>query len=76
MENWTQFGKKIANMSIFRFRVGSHPYMWSQFEADPMKYLRLYRNSQTYVSRNINEMEFYPNEWCLSFKHSLSRRGR
>jgi hypothetical protein len=70
-ENWTQFGQSIANMSVFRFRIGSNPHLWSQFEADPMKAFNLYRNSQTYVSRNVNEMAFYPREWCLSFKHSL-----
>jgi len=71
VENWTQPGKSIANMSVFRFKVGSHPHLWSQFEADPMAYWRLYRNSQTYVSRNISELDFYPHEWCVSFKHSL-----
>lgn len=70
-ENWSQLGERIGNMSIFRFRVGSHPYVYDRFAADPMDAVAKYRNSQTYVSRTIGEMEFFPPEWCASFKYSL-----
>jgi hypothetical protein len=41
------------------------------FIADPMAQMRKYRNSQTFVCRNISSIKFFPPEWCLSFKHSI-----
>jgi hypothetical protein len=70
-ENWTQPGQKIGNMSVFRFRVGKLSKIWDRFRPDPMAMMDLYRNSQTFVCRTLGEVEFFPEEWCLSFKHSL-----
>ncbi len=70
-ENWTQLGEGIGNMSMFRFRAGSHPYIYERFLSDPMAQMREHRNSQTFVCRNISEIEFFPRHWCLSFKHSI-----
>lgn len=73
-ENWTQIGKGIGNMSVFRFRAGHHPYIYERFIADPLAQMTKYRNSQTFVCRNISEMRFFPPQWCLSFKHSILPR--
>ena len=70
-ENWTQPGQGIGNMSVFRFRVGALTRVWDRFRPDPMAMMDLYRNSQTFVSRTLGHVDFYPAEWCLSFKHSL-----
>lgn len=71
IENWTQRGQGIGNMSVFRFRVGTLSKIWDRFRPDPLAMRRLYRNSQTFVSRTLGEIRFFPIEWCLSFKHSL-----
>jgi hypothetical protein len=73
-ENWTQPGQGIGNMSVFRYRIGAHPYIYERFIADPMAQMRQHRNSQTFVCRNISEIAFWPAEWCLSFKHSILPR--
>ena len=70
-ENWTQFGQGIGNMSVFRFRVGTHDYIYKMFRDDPLAQREKYLNSQTFVSKNIKELTYYPRGWCLSFKHSL-----
>jgi hypothetical protein len=70
-ENWTQPGQGIGNMSVFRFRVGSLTKIWDRFHADPLGMLDLYRNSQTFVSRTLDKVAFFPLEWCLGFKQSL-----
>jgi hypothetical protein len=70
-ENWTQPGKRIGNMSVFRFRVGALTKIWDRFHPDPMAMMDMYRNSQTFVCRTLGDVEFFPEEWCLSFKHSL-----
>jgi len=73
-ENWTQIGQGIGNMSVFRFRVGALTKIWDRFRPDPMAMMDLYRNSQTFVCRTLGKVEFFPSEWCLSFKHSLIPR--
>lgn len=70
-ENWTQRGQGIGNMSVFRFRVGALTRVWDRFRPDPMAMRNLYRNSQTFVCRTLGDVQFFPREWCLSFKHSL-----
>lgn len=74
VENWTQMGKGIANMSIFRFRMGELTEVWERFRPDPMAMMDQYRNSQTFVSRTLGHVDYFPRDWCLSFKHSLVPR--
>lgn len=74
IENWTQMGSGIGNTSVYRFRVGAHPYLFHNLEAEPDAVLSANRNSQTYISRNIREKTFWPAPWCVSFKHTLMPR--
>lgn len=74
IENWTQMGSGIGNTSVYRFRVGSHSYLFDRLQAEPEAVLAEFPNSQTYISRTITEKTFWPAEWCLSFKHSLMPR--
>lgn len=74
IENWTQPGQGIGNMSVFRYRIGELQEVWRRFRPDPMAMMDLYRNSQTFVSRTLGTVDFYPAPWCLSFKHSLVPR--
>jgi hypothetical protein len=71
IENWTQRGRRIGNTSVYRFRVGAHDYLCRRFEDRAENVFRTFPNEQTYVSRNISEMTFWPRSWCLSFKHNL-----
>jgi len=73
-ENWTQQGQGIGNMSVFRFKIGSMSHIWDIFRADPLRQMQLHRNSQTFVCRNLQHIDFYPRHWCLSFKHSIVPR--
>ena len=74
IENWTQKGSGIGNTSVYRFRVGSHPYIYENFQRDPEAILAKFPNSQTYISRTIKEKTFWPEGWCHSFKHTLLPR--
>jgi hypothetical protein len=71
IENWTQKGEGIGNTSAFRFRVGAHPEIFELMQRDPRRQKEAYRIEQTYISRTIDEQTFFPDEWCVSFKHSL-----
>ena len=73
-ENWTQKGKGIGNMSVFRYEIGRHAHVYALFIADPMAQMRKHRNSQTFVCRNVASVKFFTPSWCLSFKHSILPR--
>jgi hypothetical protein len=68
MQNWTQPGRGIGNTSVFRFRVGAHPYLPERCVAEFDRIHRAHRNEQVYVSREITSIAFWPDEWCLLFK--------
>lgn len=71
IENWTQMGSKIGNTSVYRFRVGAHAYIYETLVSDPEGVTGRFPNSQTFISRTAKNIEFWPAEWCVSFKHSL-----
>lgn len=68
MQNWTQPGKQIGNTSVYRFRVGTHSYLLDNLLEHEGEILGKYSNSQTYISRSINELNFWPDDWCVLFK--------
>ena len=70
-ENWTQPGKGIGNMSVFRYRIGALTKIWDRFHPDPIAMQQKYENSQTFCSRTLGEFPMYPLEWCMGFKQSL-----
>jgi hypothetical protein len=69
--NWTQPNARIGNTSVYRFPAGAHDYLYERLKADGARIIATYGNSQTFISREIKDMEFWPDEWCYSFKHSL-----
>ncbi|WP_334223861.1 hypothetical protein [Thiosocius teredinicola] len=74
MQNWTQAGKGIGNTSVYRFRVGHNSHLLANLLSDSATILADYRNSQTYISRNVEAMKFWPDEWCVLFKtHCVPR---
>lgn len=68
MQNWTQPGKGIGNTSCYRFRVGHDRYLLDNLIDRQDEILKTYRNSQTYISREIKQIAFWPDEWCVLFK--------
>jgi hypothetical protein len=74
IENWTQAGEGIGNTSVFRLRAGAHAEVFDVLAADPRATVARFRNSQTFVSRTISRMAYWPAEWCVSFKHTLLPR--
>ena len=74
IENWTQMGEGIGNTSVFRLRIGAHREVYDTLMADPAGTVQRFRNSQTFASRTISSMTYWPAAWCVSFKHSLMPR--
>ena len=71
IENWTQAGQSIGNTSCFRWRIGTHTHIFDNLEMERERILSTYRIEQVYISREVEDMVFWPAPWCASFKHSL-----
>lgn len=70
-ENWTQLGQGIGNTSIYRWRMGDYTEIYERYQADSAAIHARYRVEQHYISDVITDMEYWPSDWCVSFKHSL-----
>ncbi len=68
MHNWTQPDSGIGNTSVYRFKVGSHSYLHENLLQNHIELIKQYRNSQTYISRTIKEINYWPDDWCILFK--------
>jgi len=71
IENWTQTGQGIGNTSCFRWPVGKHSHIFDKLETEQDRILSSYRIEQVYISREVDDMVFWPSLWCASFKHTL-----
>ena len=74
IENWTQIGKGIGNTSCFRFPVKKYKSLLEEFERNSYYFWKKYHIEQVYISKTINEQNFWPKNWCQSFKHNLLPR--
>ncbi|MGF0538682.1 hypothetical protein ACQQ2Q_11855 [Agrobacterium sp. ES01] len=70
-ENWTQLGDGIGNTSVFRWHVGRNTHVFDDFVADGDAIEAKYRIEQVFISDVVDDMSFWPAEWCASFKHTL-----
>ena len=68
MQNWTQPGMGIGNTSVYRFRVGADAYLLEDLVAKQQAILARFRNSQTYLSKSVRDITFWPDDWCVLFK--------
>jgi len=68
MQNWTQPGSGIGNTSCYRFRVGNDDYLLNDLLEKHESVLQKFSNSQTYISRSVKQIDFWPDEWCILFK--------
>ena len=71
IENWTQKGENIGNTSCFRFPSGKYHDVFKKFELNADKIWKKYHIEQIYLSDQIKDQFFWPNDWCKSFKHDL-----
>jgi hypothetical protein len=69
IENWTQPGRGIGNSSVYRYLAGAHEDVFARFQADAAGVVRTFPNSQTFLSRSVPALTYWPASWCRSFKH-------
>ena len=70
-ENWTQLGRGIGNTSIYRWRAGTYTEIYETYQNSSADIHARFRIEQHYISTSVEDMIYWPREWCASFKHSL-----
>ncbi|MDR0901275.1 MAG: hypothetical protein LBM92_00700 [Opitutaceae bacterium] len=67
--NWVKPWLRLGQTSVFRFKVGSHPYMLDNLRANPAVVSRKYRYEQHYVTAGIKGgIKFWPGPWTRHFR--------
>ncbi|HRH79209.1 MAG TPA: glycosyltransferase [Cellvibrionaceae bacterium] len=60
-----------GNSSVYRFNIGEHPDVLTEFQNNFASIKRTYRNEQEYLSAALlkkNALSYWPEIWCRSFK--------
>lgn len=74
IENWTQKNKGIGNSSVFCYEIGKYVDVLEHYKSNMENVISEYGNEQTYISKYIGDISFWPEEWCRSFKfHSIPK---
>lgn len=68
IENWTQKGRGIGNSSVYCYDIGRHADVLAYYESHMDEVLERYSNEQTFLSKHIGDIAFWPHSWCQSFK--------
>lgn len=68
IENWTQKGRGIGNSSVYCFTIGNHVDVIDYYKENTDEIVKKYSNEQIYLSRKIGDIDYWPEEWCKSFK--------
>ena len=66
----------IGNSSVFRFEIGQHADQLDYFVNNTDEVRGRFRNEQAYTSHSMHDkgiLEYWPKEWCLSFKRHCMR---
>ncbi|MFY7816726.1 MAG: glycosyl transferase [Akkermansiaceae bacterium] len=67
--NWLNLLSKSCQTSVFRFKIGSHPYMLENLRANPAEISRKYQFEQNYVTHNVRGgVKFWPEKWTRHFR--------
>ena len=67
-----------GNSSVYRFEMGKFSDVLDNFEKDFERIRTKYRNEQEYLSdymKNNHSLEYWPVEWCQSFKKNCVQKG-
>jgi hypothetical protein len=76
IHNWTHPDRIVGNSSVYRFEPGADSYVLERFHSRPHQHwIDTYRNSQTFLSHSVNDMRYWPEGWCVSFKKHCLPRG-
>lgn len=65
-------GRITGNSSVYRFELGAHPDVLTDFRAGFEAIRQRHRNEQSYLSAHMHAkglLQYWPKAWCPSFKY-------
>ena len=76
-----EFGRRVGahgrgNSSVYRFEAGTLGFVYENFINDITAAKNSYRHEQAYLTDTLfkkNMLKYWPEGWCVSFKHSCAR---
>ena len=66
-------GRITGNSSVYRFELGAHPDVLSNFRQNFETIRQRFRNEQSYLSDHMHRqglLAYWPKAWCPSFKYN------
>ena len=75
IENWSQLNRGIGNSSVFCFEIGAHVDVLDYYNENAFDIFKEFGNSQTYMSKRIGDIDYWPEQWCRSFKYQAIPKG-
>ena len=72
IHDWKRPWRVTGNSSVYRFELGAHPDVLSEFRARHEEVRRRFRNEQAFLSDLLHRqgvLAYWPAEWCASFKY-------
>lgn len=76
IRDWNLKKKDIGNSSVFRFQIGQCPDILDNFLRNGEELRANHRNEQAVLSffmRRKGLLQYWPEQWCLSFKRQVMR---
>jgi hypothetical protein len=73
--NWARPLSRLGQTSVFRFTVGAHPHLLTNFRADPQGIANRFQFEQHYVTHAVTGgIKFWPEAWTCHFRlHCLPK---
>lgn len=77
VENWYQPGQLVGQASVICFTAGQEEQLLTHYVTDPIRVLQKFRTEQAYITGHLGQgnFEFFPPEWCVSFKKHCMPSG-
>lgn len=67
--NWIKPLERLGQTSVFRFPLGRHAYLLSDFQSDPEGLAGRYQFEQRYVTQRVRGgVKFFPSAWVRHFR--------
>jgi len=67
------FRKRQVNgaTGVFTFGFGAQDHLFETFRQRPLEFTREFRSEQRFVTAYAEDMQFWPDDWVISFKRHL-----
>ena len=76
IRDWNLKRQDIGNSSLFRFEIGKYPDLLQYYLEHSEQVRKENRNDQWFITRQMRQkglLQYWPDDWCVSFRKSCMR---